>query len=322
MFNGFSNMVLANAMEPLRDVKLRSPGANFSWRVTTLDGGPVFSSSGLKISPDLAFDPDESGRKLILIAGYQVRELIAPDLLGKLRRAARNVDMVIAVDSAPWLLAAAGLLDGHTATIHWQELDAFEEGFPKVKTSVTRYVRSGRFLTCGGASAALDMMLDLIHQLFGSAAAFEASNMFVFDREKQTEINQGPQRLQHKCSPKVLMALNEMAENMETPLTTFELAAKVSLSERAFNRTFVRELGITPGKYYRMFRLQRARYLAEETELSAEQIAMRCGFSTASSLARSLSNTFGVSIRELRQPNKLWRGPQSDAGPSAVKGLA
>ncbi|NSY40736.1 GlxA family transcriptional regulator [Leisingera sp. ANG59] len=311
LFDGFSNMVLASAMEPLRDVRMNSGQDVAGWRVSTLDGAPVRSSSGLQITPDGAFDERQANRTLVLVAGYHVREQVTPALLAKLRTATRAARLVLALDTAAWLLAAAGVLDGHAATIHWQELDAFAETFPKVEVSTARFVRSGPFLTCGGASTALDMMLSLIQDLYGSAAAFGASTMFVYDPSRQSELNRGAARLEQKGSPKILRAANLMAETIETPLSTAELAKRVSLSERTLARAFQRELGMTPGKYYKMLRLQHARYLSEETHLSLEQIALRCGFSSASSLGRSFSGHYGRTIREARVQEKPWMAKTS-----------
>lgn len=306
LFDGFSNMVLASAMEPLRDVRMNSGQETASWRVSTLDGGPVISSSGLRITPDGAFDDCRGGRNLVLVAGYHVREQVTPALLARIRTAVRQSELVLGLDTAAWLLAAAGVLDGQTATIHWQELDAFTEVFPKVDVSTARFVRSGPFITCGGASTALDMMLSLIQDLYGSAAAFGASTMFVYDPSRQAELNRGAARLERKGSPKVLKAANLMAENIESPLSGAALARRVSLSERTLARAFQRELGITPGKYYKMLRLQHARYLSEETHMSLEQIALRCGFSSASALGRSYSGHYGRTIREARMQEKAW----------------
>ena len=306
LFDGFSNMVLASAMEPLRDVRMNAGQETAAWRVSTLDGAPVTSSSGLQITPDRVFDEHTGNRNLVLVAGYHVREQVTPALLTRLRAATRQARLVIGLDTSAWLLAAAGVLDGHTATIHWQELEAFSETFPKVDVSTARYVRSGPFVTCGGASTALDLMLSLIQDFYGSAAAFGASTMFVYDPSRQSELNRGAARLEQKGSPKILMAANLMAENIETPITTAELADRVSLSERTLTRAFQRELGMTPGRYYKMLRLQHARYLSEETHLSLEQIALRCGFSSASSLGRSFSGLYGRTLREARVQEKPW----------------
>ena len=296
LFEGFSNMVLASALEPLRDVSLRGVEARLSWRITTLDGGPVRSSSGLTVIPDGAFDP-AAGATLVLVAGYRTRDQLAPGALNRIRQAARTAPLVVATDTSPWILAATGLLDNHEATIHWQVFDAFQETFPRVEVSSARFVRSGKFLTCGGASTTLDMMLDLIQDQFGAAAAFEASNMFLYDSNRQAR---GPQRLRDRGSPKLLAALDTMANHIETPLTTFELADQVGLAERTLNRLFQKELGMGPGTYYRLLRLGRARLLAEETTLSQEQIALRCGFSSGVALARSFQQIYQRSLKDMR----------------------
>ncbi|GAA6210209.1 GlxA family transcriptional regulator [Cognatishimia sp. WU-CL00825] len=300
LFDGFSNMVLASALEPLRDVQLRSLGAQLSWRITTLTGAEVTSSSGLRIRPDGTFNPGQTDATLVLVAGYHMRDQISKQLTSTLRLAARNAPLIIAVDTASWLLAEAGVLDGHSATIHWQEIDAFQEAFSNVSVSTARFVRSGRYLSCGGASAVLDMLLDLIKRQFGPAAAFDAFSMFVYDPTRQNQLGRGAQKLRETGSPKLLAAIDVMAENIETPLTTFELAKRVSLAERTLCRLFLRELGMSPGKYFRMFRLQKARYLVEETQLSQEQIALRCGFSSGASLARSFRSEMGVAMRDIR----------------------
>lgn len=301
LFDGFSNMVLASALEPLRDVKLRSIEAQVLFQVVTIDGEQVQSSSGLTVCPDGAFDPSSTKNKtLVFVAGYHVRDQATKSICADIRTASRQAQTIIALDTASWLLAAAGVLDGHTATIHWQELDAFKEAFPHVDASTARFVRSGPFISCGGASTALDMILDLINLWFGPAAAFEASNMFIYDPARQNEMGRGAERLKDKASPKLLAALDVMAEFIEAPLTTFELAQKVSMSERTLNRTFQKELGMTPGVYYRLFRLQRARHLIEETNLSQEEIAIRCGFSSGASLARSFQSAFGLSLTGYR----------------------
>jgi len=155
-------------------------------------------------------------------------------------------------------------------------------------------------MTCGGAGTALELILDLIMELFGPAAAFDASNMFVFDPARQSALNRGAAQLRERGTPKLIEALDVMAQHVETPLTTFELAERVALSERSLNRAFSRELGMSTGKYYRLYRLQYARYLMQETRLSLEQIALRSGFSCASSLGRSLRREFGKTPKGVR----------------------
>lgn len=295
LFDGFSNMVLASAMEPLRDTKLRARRRRANWTVSTVDGQPAASSSGIKIMPDQAFNAASPAKRLILVAGYHARELASPELSVKLRQAARHAELIIALDTASWLLGFAGLLDQRQASIHWQERAAFSEAFPEIDVSHAGYVQSGPFLTCGGANSTFDMMLGLIRDLFGDETAFDASTMFI--NESPVHYSQSETELRLTGSSLLLACFRVMVENIEVPLSSSALAKYVGTPERTLHREFKSKVGLSPGKFYQMFRLKHARHLAEETELSLAQIALRCGFSSAPSLCRAYKDTFGATLR-------------------------
>ena len=304
LFDGFSNMVLANALEPLRDVKRNAQvGAPNSptWKISTLSGEPANSSSELTILPDAKFDESNVGDILILVAGYDIRKFKYDKLKPILRSVAPKVTSVLALDSSAWLLASAGLLDGRDATIHWQELDDFKEAFPRVRVTRKKYIESKPFITCGSASATLSMMLELIRKKYGPAAAFSASTMFAYDPSNQHRAGDSNSVAEERGSPLLLDAMDIMASHVENPLSVSELAKKVSTSKRTLNRVFERELGMTPGRYQKMFRLQRARYLVQDTELGVEQIALRCGFSSASAFCRAFRSEFDTTVGRFRQ---------------------
>lgn len=302
LFDGFSNIVLANAMEPLRDVRMRSTGAELSWRISSLDGAPVTSSSLLRVTPDQQFDPQSRRRALVLVAGYGVRHMDLLAIARLIRKALASSDLIIAVDGAPWMLAATGLLNGRQATVHWHDLDAFADHYPDLMVTRQSFVRVGRYLTCGGASSTLEMILDLIRQEFGAAAAFDASTMFLYDANRQTApAHDSPAKFRQVGSERLLRALDKMALHIEDPVSLEQIARAASTSERSLNRMFLSELGLTPGRYYRLLRLKRARELAQESNQSLEQIALRCGFSTASALSRAFSREFGAPIGQSRR---------------------
>lgn len=300
LFDGFSNMVLASALEPLRDVKIRSVAAPLTFRVTTMDGAPVRSSSNLAILPEAQFAPEAAQGTLVLVAGYHVRDLVDKNLLGALRRAVRNAEQIIAVDTAAWLLAAAGLLDGHRATIHWQELDAFQESFANVSVCADRFVSSGPFLSCGGASSTLDMILDLIHQRFGSAAAFDASNMFIYDPG-------APERSRARSRTAQGQRVAQAGGCAQRDGRPYRTTADHFSARRAGGRVRTHPESAVPARIghdgweiLSLFRLQTARHLAGETSLSQDQIAMRCGFSSGAALARSFQSSFGIPLSRCR----------------------
>jgi transcriptional regulator GlxA family with amidase domain len=298
LFEGFSNIVLSCAMEPLRDAKLRADRRRANWVVSSLDGAKVRSSSGLQIIPDKVFNPNKPAKRLFLVAGYGVREIVNRQLKDALRTAARLSQAMIALDSASWLMADAGLLDGYAATIHWQELDAFAEAFPNVDVLTSGFVKSGHFYTCGGASSVLDLMFDILSDLFGPATAFEVSNMFIYSRSNASVRANDIPNLVEQGSKTLLAALDLISDSIETPLTTASIADQVGVSPRTLNRVFIKELQTTPGKFATLFRLKQAKYLAQSTELPLENIALRSGFGSAPSLCRAYKDAFGQTLRQ------------------------
>ncbi|MCU9850448.1 GlxA family transcriptional regulator [Defluviimonas sp. WL0024] len=299
LFDGFSNMVLACLLEPLRAVRDQVRGG-ITWSVITPGDRPAISSSGLSIAPDRPLAGVGRADLMIVISGYGFREHATKASSALLVRLGRQADLILGADTAAWLLAEAGLLAGRTATLHWQVLSDFAETFPDTQLSYARFVKEGRVWTCGGASTALDLMLAFIGERFGPALAFDVSTMFVLDAERQGSAGRGPNRLSGKGSAALRRVLNHMIETIEAPVPLEALAAKANLTPRTLNRLFLSELGMPPGRYHQFLRLSRARDLAVNTDLSQREIALRCGFSDAAALGKAFTRHFGYSIGKNR----------------------
>lgn len=301
LFDGFSNMVLASAVEPLRAAQSLSRVAPFSWQLATLSGDAARSSSGLRISPDTALSASAPYDTLFLVCGYGARQLAQKPILAAIRKAARRARLVGGLDMGPWLLAEAGLLKGHRATLHWQELAAFEERFLDVDVSAERFVIDRQRITAGGASTVMSLMLKLIRDAAGDALAFDVSNLFVYDVEGHYSRDRGARSQALVKTPQLEQAIIEMRRRVEEPAPIAQIAAAVGLSPRSLDRLFHRELGLPPGRYFQMVRLNLARSLTEETDLSVSEIAARSGFASAATLSRAFSTTFGRTMRDLRK---------------------
>ena len=301
VFDGFSNMVLASAIEPLRVARDLSTNPSISWRLATLDGTSARSSSGLALYPDGALLSPEAYDALFIICGYGARCYAGPEVLSRLKKAARKVRLIGGLDTGAWLMAAMGLLNGYRATIHWQELAHFAEAFSKVDVTAERFVIDRDRITAGGASTVMSLMLELLRKEGGETLAFDVSNMFVYDVESNYSLNRGARSRSFTRVPQLELAITEMRHSVEQPLAIERIAAAVSVSPRTLDRLFHRELGVSPGRYYQMIRLNLARSLVEETDLSVTEIAVRTGFASAATLSRAFSQYFGRTIRVLRK---------------------
>jgi transcriptional regulator GlxA family with amidase domain len=283
-------------MEPLRVVRDEA-GVPLDFRVLTAGDRPVRSSSGLPVAPDTSLAATDSADLCLLIGGDSFREASERADLRRNLRAAVRADVVLAADTGAWLLAAAGLLDGRRATLHWHLLVEFAEAFPAVSVCSEPYVRDGTIWTCGSAATGLDLISTYIRETFDPAAAFEAEAMLLHDGARQAADVRGVQGLRGRGSDRLREVIARMAATLEAPPPLADFARTAGLSERSLNRLFHRELGQSPARFLQALRLARARDLASHTDLGLDQIALRCGFSSASALSRAFKRRTGQSIR-------------------------
>ena len=195
------------------------------------------------------------------------------------------------------ILAKAGLLDGEPASIHWQFHDGFEETFPKVNLRRSVFVSDSRFPTASGGTAAADLMLHLIGEAHGSSLAIEIADQMVYNGVRGEG---GEQRLSIQArhgmrNQHISEALRLMEDSTHGILSTAEIASQLSITPRQLERLFSRYLKCSPKKYATRLRLNRARNLLLQTEISITEIAQACGFGSASHFSRVYREHFGVS---------------------------
>jgi AraC family transcriptional regulator, glycine betaine-responsive activator len=306
LFDGFSNLVLANAVEPLRAANQLSGQELFRRSLLTVNGDVALSSSRIVVRPDGRLAEVGQLDALFVVAGYNFRERATAGTRSALARAAARARKVAGLDTGSWLLATAGLIDGQRATIHWQELDAFAEAFPNVEVSSDRYVVNGRTISAGGASTVLDLMLHLIRERCGDALTFDVMNLFIYDVERAYErpFRGARSRRLVELSPKLISAITLMRRTVETPLAITEIAERAATSPRSLARDFQREFAMAPGHYYQLVRLKAAQRLVEETQLGVAEIAVRTGYSSAATLSRAFSRHFNTTIRGIRRTRR------------------
>jgi transcriptional regulator GlxA family with amidase domain len=101
----------------------------------------------------------------------------------------------VALNSAPCVpaaiaLARAGLLDNFRATIHWENLSALREEFPRVHLSDQVFTIDRARYTCSGGTAPLDLMLNLIQLKLGPRVSQLVSEQFVLERVRNDQDRQ------------------------------------------------------------------------------------------------------------------------------------
>lgn len=267
----------------------------YDWQFLALDPNVVTSSSGLQVAPHQALSAAR-GDLLVVMPSYGFLDHSGWKTQSALRAAKRRYKTLIGMDTGSWLLAEAGLLDQHRATIHWEELTGFSERFPEIDVVRERHVIDRNRITCSGAMAAFDLVMHLIGRDQGQALALEVAQLFM-TRDSARSHTGGA----GSTSTFVNRALAIMQENLEQPLSIPEIARRAGRTQKVLEAHMRADLGATPAQVYRRLRLNLARKLAMETDLSVAEITLRSGYDNPSAMTRAFRSEFGVSPRALRR---------------------
>ncbi len=302
----FSMIALTSAVETLR-LANRSSGLDlYRWPLVSDDGGPVVASNGIPLAADWAVGECESLSMVVVCGGVDIQRYENRKTYSWLRRLTRGGSDVGALCTGSHLLARSGLLDGYRCTIHWEHLAGFREEFPDIEVTCELFEIDRDRFTCSGGTAAADLMLNLVARQHGHELAAEVADQLIHDRIRGPHDHQRVAlRTRLGAShPKLLAVAARMEEHLEEPLSCGELAASVGLSTRHLERLFRKYVGRTPTRYYLELRLDRARLLLVQTSLSALDVALACGFVSASHFTKCYRDRFGRTPREeRRQPS-------------------
>ena len=240
---------------------------------------------------------------LLVICGTAARNTRDPELMAWLRTVASRARRIGSVCVGAYLLAAAGLLDGRRATVHWKYARELAVSYPRVCVDPNPiWVQDGKLYTSAGISAGIDLALAWVEQDYGSAAALKvARELVLFLRrpggQDQFSATLSAQALETKSVHELQVWITE---NLDRKITVETLARRVSMSPRNFARVFTRELGVTPSRYVVRLRVEAARRLLEQTDKSDGQISAACGFYSTDLMRRAFQRLLGTTPNKYR----------------------
>jgi transcriptional regulator GlxA family with amidase domain len=307
----YSMIALSNAVEPLRMANIITGQTVYEWSIVSLDGQPTVASNGLQLSPTLPLEQAGTVDILFVCGGVQVQEAVSSKVVTALRRLAERRISLGALCTGGYALAKAGLLDKYRATIHWENLSALREEFPRIQLSDQLFTIDRDRFTCSGGVAPLDLMLHLVESRLGARVSQLISEQFIVDRIRSDRDRQYvPLRAQIGVSHESLIKVAQlMEENIEKPLSLDEIAAATELSRRQIERLFKRHLNCVPKRYYLQMRLRRARELLLQTSMPIIDITTACGFQSPPHFSRCYRAQFGCPPSAERQTRLGKAGP-------------
>ena len=304
---------------PVDELDLVGPLQVFN-SINRLAGRPIYSmevvtnSERLQLAGEggvLTFMARQHFRELkgscdsvLLVCGLGSRSVRDAELSAWLKKTAGTVRRVGAVCVGAFLLAEAGLLDARRATAHWKFGRELAARYPRVRVEhEPLWVKDGNIYTSAGISAGIDLALAWAEEDCGAALAHEAARELVLFLRRPGGQPQVSVSLASQAS--AMASIRELqiwiAEHLTELLTTQDLAQRMSMSVRNFERVFTRETGTAPAQYVLQLRVEAARRHLERTDRGLKQVAAAAGFSSADVMRRAFVRLLGLTPARYRE---------------------
>lgn len=288
LMENFTLLSFASALECLRIANRMADAKLYEWVLSGEGGETVTCSAGTEFKLDSDLGELTRDDTVLLCGGINVQKSTTKRLIGWMRREARKGVTMGGLCTATYALAKAGLLDGKRATIHWENQDSFSEEFEEVMLTKSVFVVDGNRMTTAGGTSSIDLMLKLIADDHGEELANAVADQQIYSSirtDQDTQRLSVPTRIGVR-HPKLSQVIQKMESHIEEPISPSILARDVAMSTRQLERLFRRYLNRSPKRYYMELRLQKARNLLMQTDMSVINVALACGFASPSHFSK------------------------------------
>ncbi|QPC43835.1 helix-turn-helix domain-containing protein [Kaustia mangrovi] len=298
--------VFASAGSMFNEMRGGDPQPRFRVKMASIDGDPIESAYGLRISPDSSIaDVGRADLVMVSASGLLPSKWMSRHaaLLPWLADRYHDGTLVAGVCSGVAFLAEAGLLDGRRATTHWGVADTFRRRYPKVDWRTDMLITEDAGLFCGGGvNAATDLSLYLVERLCGHRVSVECSKALLLDMPRLNQLGYAilPLGRPHEDS-KVRQLEDHLIANFQREVPINELADMAGMSRRTLMRRFKDATGSLPGAYLQMVRVAAARRMLEDGAHSIQQVGSSVGYEDTAFFRRVFKRHIGMTPASYRE---------------------
>lgn len=297
-FSGF-----VDALRLAADEGDRSRPLHCQWAVLGSDGASIESSCGVSVLATAAMDDAEAFDYVVVVGGLlHGGQKVPRGIVSYLRRAAASGAHLVGLCTGSFVLARAGLLDGHLACVSWFHREEFQREFPDCRViSNQMYAVDRKRLTCAGGTSVVHLAAYIIERALNRASAVKALRIMI---EKQPL---PPRTLQPEfvlgdkgTDTAVKKAMLLLEQDLTAPTSMTAIATAVGVGRRQLERRFERDIGVSPHQYRLQLRMERARWLLEHTDLQVIDVAFECGFQSGAHFGRAFRKHAGRTALQWR----------------------
>ncbi|OOE58793.1 GlxA family transcriptional regulator [Salinivibrio kushneri] len=302
LFPEFSFSGLGCLLDPLFIVNWLAQETRFERNLLGIEP-TVQASNGVPIAVETEWPAPSEFDTVFVLASFETKAFRSDRQISMWLRHCDTAGVrLVGIEMGVDVLAAAGLLDGHRAAVHWDNLEAFQELYPKIEPVSELYNLSGDRMTCAGGTAVIDMMLAWLVTKIEVALVDTLRDHLLERRQRRSDAKQLSHAPEHHVATSAQMRrlVRMMHQTLESPLNAKALAEFVGLSVRQLERRFRKEVGLSPKQYYLKLRINRAHRLLQQTDLSVSDVAVSSGFTSQEHFSRTYRRFFDCAPSEDR----------------------
>ncbi len=294
MFSFVNEFLLQQGREPLFKIQLVGLSS------------PTTQTNGLfTINPD-ALIADIQQTDLIILpalhgdlkANLELNKGLDQWIVNRYKEGAEVVSLCI----GSFFLASTGILNGKECATHWRSASQFRAMFPEVTLLDDKIItESGGIYTSGGAYSFTNLIIYLIEKYAGREIAIIAAKTFMvdIDRNSQSPFIMFVGQKEH-ADKEILQAQNYIENNFKEKLTVDELADKLNVGRRTFERRFKKATCNTVIEYIQRVKIEAAKKQLETGRKTVAEVMFEVGYTDTKAFRDVFKKISGMSPVDYR----------------------
>lgn len=280
----------------------------YTFELCALSPGPNPTTAGYDILVPRDLSALDEADTIVIPGWPSLAQPASAKILMELSKAHARGARILAICTAAFVLAEAGLLDGRRATTHWRAAKALADRYRRVRVDEkVLYIDHGDVATSAGTAAGIDLCLHIVRKDQGAAYAARIARDMVLPPQREGGQSQYAYQAEPKRPYSLAPVLEWATKRLGTPLTVADLARRGNTSPRTLARWFQTEFGTGPGQWLLGQRVDAARELLESGDMPVEAIARKVGLSSALNLRRHFRARLGTTPSAYRRAFRVER---------------
>jgi len=300
MFSAANQFLRASGQEPLFEVKLVG------------NTNQVFFNNGMySVHTDMLFDEVDETDLIIIPALYgDMKKAVGLNnkALTWIKDHYNKGGEVASLCVGAFLLASTGILNGKKCSTHWAFYNEFRETFPEVEiVDGSIITEENGIYSSGGANSYWNLLIYLLEKYTDRNTAILASKYFAIDidRESQSAFMMFTGQKDHKDED-VKRIQDYIEENYQDKIVVDDMANRVGISRRSFERRFKQATNNTVIEYHQRVKIEAAKRSFESTRKNITEVMFDVGYTDTKAFRNVFKKITGLTPVEYR--NKYSKG--------------